>query len=96
MLWRGALARFHVASGANADAERLARDAVELAEGTDSAAPAGLALIDLAWVSLRIGNPKQAGDAARRAVGILDRRGAIPMRDLAQALLEEAEQPAAT
>ena len=78
MLWRGALARFHVASGANADAERLLRDAVELAEGTDSAAPAGLALIDLAWVSLRIGNPKQAGDAARRAVGILDRRGAIP------------------
>ena len=93
MLWRGALARVRAASGDNADAEQLAREAVELAEGTSYASAIGRALIDLAWVSLRIGKPEQAAAPARRAVVLLSHRGAIPMRDLAQTLLDETQRP---
>jgi class 3 adenylate cyclase/DNA-binding SARP family transcriptional activator/tetratricopeptide (TPR) repeat protein len=89
MLWRGALARSRAASGAMDEAEQLARAAVSMAEGTDFAAASGLALIDLAWVSLRAGKLEQARDAAERAVEILARRGAVSLRRQAEAILSE-------
>jgi class 3 adenylate cyclase/DNA-binding SARP family transcriptional activator len=92
----GARARLLSRSGDHAKARAEATRGVQLTTGTDSSETSGLALIDLAWVSLRAGSQEQAHDAAKRAVDILGRRGAIPMRDIAQSILDEAARPVTT
>lgn len=94
VLWRRAVARTCIASAKIEEAERLMHEAVDLTTDSDWADEMGLALIDLAWVSLRIGKTDQARDAAQKAVDLLAHRGAIPMLRRAEALLAEA-QPAA-
>ena len=92
----GARARLHSRSGDHAKARAEATRGVQLTTGTDSSETSGLALIDLGWVSLRAGEREQAHDAAKRAVDILGRRGAILMRDIAQSILDEVARPVTT
>jgi tetratricopeptide (TPR) repeat protein len=94
MVALGALARLQVGRGDAQRAYELAQQAAELADGTDFTEPKGHALIDVAWVELKVGKPREACLAAEQAVDLLNQRGALPLRDQAQDLLTNAEQMA--
>jgi class 3 adenylate cyclase/DNA-binding SARP family transcriptional activator len=85
----GARARLYSRSGDHAKARAEATRGLQLTTGTDSSETSGLALIDLAWVSLKVGKPDEARAAAEQAIDILDRRGAVAMRRQAEAILAE-------
>jgi class 3 adenylate cyclase/tetratricopeptide (TPR) repeat protein len=87
--WRGAAARSLALQGRVAEAERLAAEAVELAEPTDMLTMRGDALLDQAAVAAAAGRPE---DAARAALAALDLYRAKGNRAGA-ALAEAAAQP---
>ncbi|MFL6222486.1 MAG: AAA family ATPase [Actinomycetes bacterium] len=89
--WRGAAARSLALQGRVAEAERLAAEAVELAEPTDMLTMRGDALLDQAAVAAAAGRPE---DAARAALAALDLYRAKGNRAGA-ALAEAAAQPSA-
>jgi tetratricopeptide (TPR) repeat protein len=74
--WRTARARAFVRLGDAETADRLGRQAVSLAEQTDSTDLRANALLHLAEVLQRAGRPAEAGPFQRRAFRILDRKGA--------------------
>lgn len=76
VLWRGVRARLE-AEQAPAAAQVLAREAVELAEATESPNLLADALSDLAVV-LRASDGDQADDVARRALELYERKGNLP------------------
>jgi class 3 adenylate cyclase len=88
--WRGAAARSLALQSRGAEAERLAAEAVELAEPTDMLTMRGDALLDQAAVAAAAGRPE---DAARAALAALDLYRAKGNR--AGAALAEAAQPSA-
>jgi class 3 adenylate cyclase/tetratricopeptide (TPR) repeat protein len=67
-LWRQALALVDAASGKHVEAERLAREAVEIAEGTDSPVYQGNALFDLGKVLAAAGRTDEAAAALEQAL----------------------------
>jgi tetratricopeptide (TPR) repeat protein len=73
--WRTARARALVRLGDAETADRLGRQAVSLAEQTDSTDLRANALLHLAEVLQRAGRPAEAGPFQRRALRILDRKG---------------------
>jgi class 3 adenylate cyclase len=87
--WRGAAARSLALQGRGAEAERLAAEAVGLAEPTDMLTMRGDALLDQAAVAAAAGRPE---DAARAALAALDLYRAKGNRAGA-ALAEAATQP---
>jgi len=87
--WRGAAARSLALQGRGAEAERLAAEAVGLAEPTDMLTMRGDALLDQAAVAAAAGRPE---DAARAALAALDLYRAKGNRAGA-ALAEAAAQP---
>jgi class 3 adenylate cyclase len=87
--WRGAAARSLALQGRVAEAERLAAEAVGLAEPTDMLTMRGDALLDQAAVAAAAGRPE---DAARAALAALDLYRAKGNRAGA-ALAEAAAQP---
>ncbi|MFL6265674.1 MAG: AAA family ATPase [Actinomycetes bacterium] len=89
--WRGAAARSLALQSRVAEAERLAAEAVELAEPTDMLTMRGDALLDQAAVAAAAGRPE---DAARAALAALDLYRAKGNRAGA-ALAEAAAQPSA-
>ncbi|MFL5882776.1 MAG: AAA family ATPase [Actinomycetota bacterium] len=89
--WRGAAARSLALQGRVAEAERLAAEAVELAEPTDMLTMRGDALLDQAAVAAAAGRPE---DAARAALAALDLYRVKGNRAGA-ALAEAAAQPSA-
>jgi tetratricopeptide (TPR) repeat protein len=74
--WRTARARALVRLGDAETADRLGRQAVSLAEQTDSTDLRANALLHLAEVLQRAGRPAEAGPFQRRALRVLDRKGA--------------------
>jgi tetratricopeptide (TPR) repeat protein len=74
--WRTARARALVRLGDAETADRLGRQAVSLAEQTDSTDLRANALLHLAEVLQRAGRPAEAVPFQRRALRILDRKGA--------------------
>ena len=74
VLWRQAKARVLARRGRHGDAERLARQAVELAEPTDMIEAQAGAYADLAEVLLLAGNVDEAEAALREAVHRYDRK----------------------
>jgi tetratricopeptide (TPR) repeat protein len=74
--WRTARARALVRLGDAETADRLGRQAVSLAEQTDSTDLRANALLHLAEVLQHAGRPAEAGPFQRRALRVLDRKGA--------------------
>src|SRR6185369_46690 len=77
--WRRTQALVHVHCGAYAEAERLAREAVEIMEQTDGLNFQGNALCDLAEVLLAAGRDEEAAAALVDALGRYERKHNLPM-----------------
>jgi tetratricopeptide (TPR) repeat protein len=88
VLWRGLRAKLE-ADEAPAAALALAREAVDLAEATESPNLLADALSDLAAV-LRASESEQADDAARRALELYERKGNVPAARRVAGLLSAA------
>jgi tetratricopeptide (TPR) repeat protein len=78
-LWRETQALVHSARGQNAEAERLAREAVEFAQRTDSPIHQGNALCDLAEVLDAAGRRDEAAAAVREGLDCYERKQAVPL-----------------
>jgi tetratricopeptide (TPR) repeat protein len=79
MLWRQVHARVHAHHGEVAEAERLAREAVEIAERTDALNDQGDALCDLAQVLAAAGRTNEAADALEQALERYERKKNLAM-----------------
>jgi DNA-binding SARP family transcriptional activator len=82
--WRGPQAKILADQGFARDAERLAREAVSLSEGTDWLNLRGNALCDLAHVLARARRPREAGEAIRRARELYEQKGNLIAADRAR------------
>ncbi len=93
MLWRQVKAKVLARRGEHAEAERLAREAVAIGDGTDVLDRQGDANADLAEVLLLAGRTKDAHEAFERALMRYERKGNVVMaartRDRLEALREE-------
>jgi tetratricopeptide (TPR) repeat protein len=74
MLWRQMQALVHAHRGEEAEAERLAREAVEIAERTDGLNHQGAALCDLAEVLAAAGRSSDAAGALAQALDRYERK----------------------
>ena len=79
MLWRQVQARVHAHRGEHAEAERLAREAVAIAERTDGLNFQGDALCDLAEVLHAAGRTDEAADALEQALDRYERKQNLAM-----------------
>jgi tetratricopeptide (TPR) repeat protein len=75
ILWRSTRARIYAAAGNIAEAERLAREAVSIADRTDATSMRADALLTLAEILGRAGAEEDARDAARRASSLYETKG---------------------
>jgi tetratricopeptide (TPR) repeat protein len=89
MLWRQVQARVFAHRGAHAKAEPLAREAVEVAEGTDTLNGQGDALCDLAEVLAVAGRADQAAEALEQALERYERKKNLAMVAQVRPRLEE-------
>jgi tetratricopeptide (TPR) repeat protein len=89
--WRTARARALVRTGEVETADRLGRQAVSLAEQTDSTDLRANALLHLAEVLRLCGRPAEAGPFQRRALRLLDRKGATAQAAAILRLLDQDE-----
>jgi hypothetical protein len=87
VLWRGARARARAAAGRLADAEALARAAVELAERTDYLDLRGDAATTLADVLFAAEATGEGGASARAALELYERKGNVVSAELVGARL---------
>jgi tetratricopeptide (TPR) repeat protein len=85
--WRGAAARSLAGQGQVAEAERLAAEAVEIAEPTDVLSMRADALLDQAAVAAAAGRPGDAHRAARAALALYQAKGNRPGAAQAEAAL---------
>jgi class 3 adenylate cyclase len=76
--WRGAAARSLAGQGRLAEAERLAAEAVEIAEPTDMLTMRGDALLDQAAVATAAARPDAAARAAQAALALYQAKGNQP------------------
>jgi tetratricopeptide (TPR) repeat protein len=77
--WRQAQALVHSARGQHAEAERLAREAVDVSQRGDSTLRRGDALYDLAEVLEAADRPDEAAAALREALVDYERKPIIPL-----------------
>jgi tetratricopeptide (TPR) repeat protein len=89
MVWRQAQALVHANRGEHADAERLAREAVEIAEGTDALNYQGDAYGDLAEVLAAAGRAGEAVEALEQALDRYGRKKNLAMVAQVRPKLEE-------
>ncbi|MGE5434292.1 MAG: adenylate/guanylate cyclase domain-containing protein [Candidatus Doudnabacteria bacterium] len=89
ILSRGVQAKVLARRGSFGEAERLAREACELADATDMPAPRGGAYEDLAHVLYLAGKPGEAERTIERAVEIYDAKGAVAMSERARRVAAE-------
>jgi class 3 adenylate cyclase/tetratricopeptide (TPR) repeat protein len=88
--WRGAAARSLAGQGQVAEAERLAAEAVEIAEPTDVLSMRADALLDQAAVAAAAGRPGDARRSARAALALYQAKGNRPGAARAEAALSPA------
>jgi hypothetical protein len=86
--WRMARTRIVAGRGDLAEAERLARDAVRLSEETEFLDMRADALLRLAETLEREGRATEAGEAARSAVALYERKGYRVRVEKARRLVE--------
>jgi len=79
MLWRQVQARVHAHRGEHAEAERLAREAVEIAKLTDALNHHGDALCDLAEVLAAAGRTDEAAETLEQALERYERKKNLAM-----------------
>ena len=79
MLWRQVRAKVLARRGEHAEAERLAREAVAIGEGTDMLNMQGDANADLAEVLLLGGKAGEAAAALEQALDRYERKGNLVM-----------------
>jgi tetratricopeptide (TPR) repeat protein len=89
ILWRSARAKVLARLGEPTPAEKLAREAVALAEETDSPDLRGNALMDLAEVLRLAGRSIQAAPVAHQALHLYEEKGNVVAAAKAHTLLEE-------
>jgi tetratricopeptide (TPR) repeat protein len=94
MLWRRAQALVDAASGKHPEAERLARDAVAIAEGTDGLNHQGDALCDLAEVLAAAGRMDEAAATLEQALERYQRKGNLVSTHRTQERLAELQDAA--
>jgi DNA-binding SARP family transcriptional activator len=87
MLWRAARARCAAAAGELAEAERLAREGVAVAEQTDFILMHATTLRSLAEVLLKRGDASGAAAATRTALELYERKGNVVAADRTRAAL---------
>jgi tetratricopeptide (TPR) repeat protein len=88
-LWRVVQALVHAQRGEHAQAERLAHEAVELSERTDSLNSQGDALCDLAEVLAAAGQTEEATNALEQALDRYERKRNLAVAGRASARLAE-------
>jgi tetratricopeptide (TPR) repeat protein len=88
MLWRCLRARVMAANGEFAEAERLARTAVEIARGSEDVEMLGEAIVDLAEVLRAAGSSVDARLIAE-ALDLFERKGNVVSAAKTRALLQE-------
>lgn len=93
--WRGTRAKILFRQGQGEEAERLAREAVTLAERTDFLDLRGEALMDLAEVLRLAGRSAEADRASHRALRLFERKGNVVSAERARATLLSATHAAA-
>ena len=91
--WREARARIHARRGELDEGEKLAREAVDIAERTDWLNMQGDAQMALADVLRLAGRKEDALDAARAALDCFERKGNVVAAGWARTLLEELAPP---
>ena len=96
MLWRQVRAKVLVREGNHPEAERLAREAVDLAEQTDMLNRQGHALADLAEVLAVAGRSEAAADQLAEALARYERKGNVVSAATARRRLADLRAPAAT
>ena len=94
MLWRRVRARLLARGGKGAEAERLALEAVSLAEATDILNWHANALADLGEVYLLSGRSEEAREPLERALALYERKGNIVAAGRARARLADPETAA--
>jgi tetratricopeptide (TPR) repeat protein len=87
--WRRVRAKVLARAGGQRDAERLAREAAELAERTDALSDHGNVLLDLAEVLLTGGKESPAVGQIERGLALFERKGNRVSAQAAQARLSE-------
>jgi class 3 adenylate cyclase/tetratricopeptide (TPR) repeat protein len=96
MLWRQVKAKVLARRGERVDAERLAREAVAIAEETDKTDWCATAHADLAEVLELAGEPEQAAAALERALALYERKGNLVLAQRTRARLQELASRAAS
>ena len=91
VVWRQAQALIHANRGEHAEAERLAREAVAIADRTDMPNFQGEALCDLAEVFRASGRGDEAGAALQRALERFEQKKNLAMSNQVRARLAELE-----
>ncbi|HEU5216083.1 MAG TPA: adenylate/guanylate cyclase domain-containing protein [Gaiellaceae bacterium] len=91
MLWRQVKAKVLARRGDRVDAERLAREAVAIADGTDKTDWCATAYADLAEVLDLVGEHEQASEALERALALYERKGNLVLAERTRSRLRELE-----
>ena len=89
IIWRGTRARLLARRSEHEAAERLARDAVELAESTDYLNFHGDALVDLAHVCASAGRAEEAAETLERARRLYEEKGNVVSAERTRRALAE-------
>lgn len=87
MLWRRVRAKIVVRDGRHEEAERLAREAVALAERTDWPSDHGDALLDLGEVLFAAGRADEAESSVRQALTFFQEKGNVVAAAKAESFL---------
>jgi tetratricopeptide (TPR) repeat protein len=90
-LWRQVLARVHSHRGDHGEAERIAHEAVAIADESDSPICQAAARDDLACVLAEAGRPEEAATALRQALARYERKGVIPAMERTRVRLAESQ-----
>jgi class 3 adenylate cyclase/tetratricopeptide (TPR) repeat protein len=91
MLWRQTRAQVLARRGELGEGERLAREAVALAEQTDLLIAHGDALLDLAEALVLAGRREQAATSVEQALALYERKGNLVMAERARARLVQLQ-----
>jgi class 3 adenylate cyclase/tetratricopeptide (TPR) repeat protein len=94
VLWRQVRAKVHARRGEHAEAERLAREAVALCDGTEMLNAQGDVYADLGEVLVLAGKPDDAAVALEQALERYERKGNNVSVERVQARLEELREAA--
>jgi tetratricopeptide (TPR) repeat protein len=90
-MWRGVRARVIAHRGSYDEAEALAREAVALVDPTDALTDRGDALLALAEILALRDQPADAAAAAREALDLYTRKGAVVLADRARSAVRRSE-----